>query len=132
MGRIRIKFSGRHLPRKDILSKSDPFLCVLMASSEGNFQVMAKTNWIKNDQNPDWDEVEVEDDSITPDNFKNLTTRLEILDYDGPGKGDVICSGCFTLADIEEAARTKVELTVKDKKGKDAGHIIVNSFAILQ
>ena len=54
------------------------------------------------------------------------------MQCDGPGKGDVICSGCFSLADIEEAARTNDNLPVKDKKGKDAGHIIVNSLAILQ
>ena len=131
MGKISIKFSGRKLPRKDVLSKSDPFLCVLMASSGGHYQVMAKTNWVKNNQNPDWDKVELDDDSITPDNFRNLTTKLEVLDYDGPGKGDALCSGCFTLADIKDAARTGSQLSLQDKKHKDAGHIIVNDFTML-
>ena len=78
MGKIRVKFSAKGLPRKDLLSKSDPFLCVLMASSAGNFQIMAKTDWIKNNHNPDWEEIEIEDDSINQDNYRELKAKLEV------------------------------------------------------
>ena len=78
MVKIRIKFSAKDLPRKDVFSKSDPFLCVLMASSQGNFQIRAKTNWIKNNHNPEWDEIEIEDDSINGHNYKDLKAKFEV------------------------------------------------------
>ena len=78
MGKIRVRFSAKGLPRKDLFSKSDPFLCVLMASSAGNFQIMAKTNWIKNNHDPDWDEIEIEDDTIDQNNYRNLKAKLEV------------------------------------------------------
>ena len=62
----------------DLLSKSDPYLCVMMESSGGNFQVVAKTDWILDNEDPDWEEIlEIEDDCINPNNM-NLELRIEV------------------------------------------------------
>ena len=79
MGILKIKFSARNLPRMDVFSKSDPYLCVLMESSGGNFQVVAKTDWIKDNEDPDWEEtLEIEDDCIYQNN-KDLELRIEVI-----------------------------------------------------
>ena len=78
MGKLEIQFSARGLPRMDLLSKSDPYLCVMMETGGGNYQVVAKTKHLDNNHDPDWPEVlEIEDESIRKDNDK-LELRIEV------------------------------------------------------
>ena len=50
-----------------------------MESSGGNFQVVAKTDWIKDNEDPDWEEtLEIEDDCIYQNN-KDLELRIEVI-----------------------------------------------------
>ena len=53
---------------------------------------------------------------------------FQVMDYDGPGKADEMCSGCFSLSDIEQASKNGNKLGLKNKKEKDKGYIIVHSF----
>ena len=78
MGKLEIQFSARGLPKMDLFSKSDPYLCVMMETGGGNYQVVAKTKHIDDCHEPKWPEIlEIEDDSIRKDNDK-LQLRIEV------------------------------------------------------
>ena len=62
----------------NLFSKSNPFLCVMMEGSGGNFQPVAKTKWVQDNHDPEWPEVlEIEDDCIHTSN-KSLKVRIEV------------------------------------------------------
>ena len=67
MGKLKLTMSGRKFPRMDLFSKSDPFLCIFMPS-QGVFTVAAKTEVKKNNHDPDWDEITIDNPLISPDN----------------------------------------------------------------
>merc|ERR1711915_889259 len=111
----------------DLFPKSDPYLCVMMETGGGNYQVVAKTKHIDDCHEPEWPEIlEIEDDSIRKDNDK-LQLRIEILDYDGPGRADDMCGGIFTL---EQLSHLNKPLPLKNKKDKNKGELLVKYFKI--
>ena len=76
MGQLKLKISGRKFPRMDLFSKSDPFLCILMPC-QGVFAVKAKTEVKKNNHDPDWDPLTLEDPQIRNDN-KSLKMKFQV------------------------------------------------------
>ena len=126
MGKLNLTVSGRDLPRKDWFSKSDPFLCVLLAT-RGQYQLVTKTETVMNNHNPNWETIEITNPDIHEHN-KGLKIQLQVLDYDGPGKADDMCNAFFSIATLEEAAKTNQKLILYNRKHKEDGYLIIKYF----
>ena len=79
MGQLKLKISGRKFPRMDLFSKSDPYLCILMPC-QGVFAVKAKTEVKKNNHDPDWEPLILEDTQIRSNN-KSLKMKFQVANY---------------------------------------------------
>ena len=107
-------FAGQKLDRKDITSKSDPFLILSrprdlhtiptsyktqsgsQINTFGDWVVVHKTEWILNNQNPTWKPFKLNLGELC---FNNLDCPflIECYDYDDNGKHDFIGSVKTTI-----------------------------------
>ncbi|WAR12869.1 CPNE3-like protein, partial [Mya arenaria] len=51
---VMCTFTARKLENKDFLGKSDPYLEILKRTSDGGWQVVHRTEVVKNNLNPRW------------------------------------------------------------------------------
>lgn len=52
VSRVELFVSAKHLPQKDLLSASDPFVRLLVCGPDGAWHVIDQTEWINNNANP--------------------------------------------------------------------------------
>ena len=78
MGKLTLHLEGRNLPNKDRLGKSDPYVCVFVVTVNGSLKFVGKTEVIKNNLNPEWKPLELDDPDIDTTN-KNLTLNLQVI-----------------------------------------------------
>jgi len=115
--KIALKFYGSNLDKKDLFSKSDPYL-VINQLKDNVLHPVAKTEVIENNLNPHWKEL-----TITLQKLCNCDLKkpllIECYDYDSGSKDDLI--GTFeTIAEnffIGATPQTYC-LSIEKKKGK--------------
>merc|ERR1711862_875898 len=100
MGKIILQVEGKNLPKMDLLSKSDPYLCVFIETESNAYKFCARTEYIKNNCNPVWNPLEVEDEDLDSSN-DDIRFKLEVLDFDGKKKSEHMCSAVTTLGDLK-------------------------------
>eukprot|EP01113_Clastostelium_recurvatum_P011480 TRINITY_DN1584_c0_g1_i1.p3 TRINITY_DN1584_c0_g1~~TRINITY_DN1584_c0_g1_i1.p3 ORF type:complete len:307 (-),score=65.42 TRINITY_DN1584_c0_g1_i1:51-971(-) len=119
-------FRGLRLDRKDILSKSDPFLCILACRNphqyvgrhtikanrketkhskkfgqpSANWYVMHRTETIMNNQNPVWQPFTLPLASLCQGNI-DAPIKIEVWDFDHHSNHDFIGSAVTTLRDLQ-------------------------------
>ena len=87
MGKLTLHFEGRNLPNKDRFGKSDPYVCVFVVTANGSLKFVGKTEVVKNNLNPDWKPLELDDQDIDTSNddlILNLQVSFkpwQVLDY---------------------------------------------------
>ena len=77
MGKLTLELEAQNLPKTDLFSKSDPYVCVFLVSHNGALKFLTKTEWIKNNQNPIWKPLEIDDEELDPDHGETIL-RLEV------------------------------------------------------
>jgi len=133
-----MQFQGVHLDRKDIFSKSDPFLAIFASKHpggynggyrlarhearstkhnkkfgglKGNWVLIHRTETLHNNQNPLWNPFTVNLYSVCGGNF-DTAFKVEVWDYDSHTNHDFI-GGCVTT--MREMMATK-ELRLINKR----------------
>merc|ERR1711936_974973 len=112
MGKIIIHVEGKDLPKMDLLSKSDPYLCVFIETESNAYKFLSRTEFIKNNCNP----LEVEDEELDVGKA-NIRFKLEVLDYDGKKKAEHMGSAQVTLGDLQAGGIIKLFDREKKTKG---------------
>nr|XP_039250051.1 copine-8-like [Styela clava] len=111
---LSMKWEGRKLDRKDVFGSSDPFMVFSRCNEDGSFTVCHKTEVIKNNLNPEWEEFEISVGTLCGNN-PDRKIKIEVLDWNRNGSHSLI--GVFTTCLKElKAKHRKYELFSKKKK----------------
>lgn len=88
---LHMTFQAQKLEKKDLLGKSDPFLEFSRKVSDDRWQVVYRTEVVKNNQNPAWRPIRVKASQMCGGDFDNKI-RVDCKDYDSSGNHDLIGS----------------------------------------
>src|ERR1700691_6272542 len=88
-----MQFSATGLDKKDLLGKSDPYMCILRANTDGSYSAVHKTEVIKNTLNPTWRPFQLSVQALCNGDYERQL-KIEIYDWDQDSQDDLI--GTFT------------------------------------
>ncbi|CAL1546463.1 unnamed protein product [Lymnaea stagnalis] len=132
-----LRFGAKKLENKDFMGKSDPFLEVSRGLPDGTWQVVHRTEVVKNNLNPEWRPFSVRLQLLCGGD-RTRPIRFDVFDWDGDGSHDLIGGFTSTLEELSKAS-TGQQVTwpcvnegkkAKKKGYKDSGTVILNSFQI--
>ncbi|OUM70400.1 hypothetical protein PIROE2DRAFT_19503 [Piromyces sp. E2] len=121
MTKIILSISGSNLDKMDVIGSSDPFV---VGCIDGKTEVL-KTNVIKNNINPDWENVCLDFDKLNNDRDKMIT--FSVYDWDRGSKNDLI--GTFK-ASVNDIVGKKTFDIINTEKKQKKGSKYVNSGVI--
>ncbi|XP_015671048.1 copine-1 isoform X1 [Protobothrops mucrosquamatus] len=99
---VSIDVEARNLDKKDFLGKSDPFLEFYKQSDSGKWQLVYRSEVIKNNLNPSWKKFSVPLQTFCSGDF-NRQIKVHCYDYDSDGSHDLIGSFESTLSQLQKA-----------------------------
>ncbi|KAK6185840.1 hypothetical protein SNE40_007986 [Patella caerulea] len=129
---LNVTLRATKLENKDFMGKSDPFLEILRGTMDGSWQVVHRTEVVKNDLNPHWRPFSVPLQTLCGGD-KKQSIRMDVYDWDSDGSHDLI--GGFTT-NVEEMLNKDKEPTwpcinekkkSKKKNYTDSGIVIASS-----
>nr|XP_011422303.2 copine-3 isoform X2 [Crassostrea gigas] len=112
---VHMKFRATKLDNKDFLGKSDPYLEISKRAADGSWQVVHRTEVIKNTLNPVWRPFCLSSFVLCGGN-KSQEIKFDCYDYDSDGSHDFIGAFTTTLEDMES----------KTQGGKEAQYPCIN------
>lgn len=135
--KLILTFRAEKLDKKDTMGKSDPFLEICRSLPDGNWQVVQKTEVVKNNLNPSWRPIEIKTARLgeTPD----APVKINCYDYDSDKKKELIGSFSTSVAEMMQAASGKqlswqcIEPKKASKKGyKGSGIVHLTSCSVVK
>ncbi|KAK3760019.1 hypothetical protein RRG08_064692 [Elysia crispata] len=97
-----MEFKAKKLDNKDFLSKSDPFLEISRLQSDGTWQVVHRTETVKDDLNPKWRPFTIPLHSMFG-GHKDKIAKFNVFDWDDDGGHDLIGGFTCTFQDLCQA-----------------------------
>lgn len=129
-GSVAMTFYAKKLDKKDFLGKSDPYLEVLRMTPDGSWQLVHRTEVVKNDLNPRWRPFEISMHTLCRGN-KQQTIKFDIYDYDSDGSHDYIGGFTTTLEEMLRASNQEVSWPCINPKKKAKKKGYTNSGIVL-
>ncbi|KAL4234128.1 Copine-4 [Mactra antiquata] len=129
-----LTFKARKLENKDFLGKSDPYLEILRATSDGGWQVVHRTEVVKNNLNPTWRPFTIPVHTLCSGD-KSKPIKFDIYDWDKEGEHDHI-GGCVTsVLELESSPGKEFPCINEHKKAKkkkytNSGFVICDSIQV--
>lgn len=125
---------ARKLENKDTFGKSDPFLEILKGTKDGGWQVVHRTEVVKNDLSPSWRPFSVPVHSLCGGD-KTKLIKFDVYDYDGDGSHDIIGGFTASLQDLmaspgKEYPCINEAKKAKKKKYDNSGFVIIDSLKL--
>lgn len=114
---LTLQFSATKLEKKDLMSKSDPFLEFSRILPDGQLQSVFRTEVIKNDLNPKWRPFEVKASRLCGGDHR-APIRVDCLDYESRGSHELIGSFETTVAELMEGSNKEIRWPVINPKKK--------------
>ncbi|XP_055892331.1 copine-3-like [Biomphalaria glabrata] len=132
------RFSAKQLDNKDFLSKSDPFLEISRLLPDGTWQVIYRTEVVKNNLHPEWRAFNLDLPTLCSGDWSK-PIRLTVFDSDKNGSYDLIGGATTSMSEMIKAISNEVTWSciheVKKSKKKnytDSGRIILNSLQMFK
>uniref|UniRef100_UPI00358E0E57 copine-3-like isoform X2 n=1 Tax=Myxine glutinosa TaxID=7769 RepID=UPI00358E0E57 len=133
---VILEAEASNLDKKDFMSKSDPFLEFYRKGNDDKWQMVHRTEVVKNNLNPKWKPIRISMQSLCGGNLEN-TIKVVCSDYDDDGSHDLIGEFQATMIAVMEAERGAVQLDCinpekkkKKKSYKNSGKICFQSAKI--
>ncbi|CAG5131604.1 unnamed protein product, partial [Candidula unifasciata] len=102
-----LTFRAQKLDSKDLFGKSDPYLEILKATSDGNWQVVHRTEVIKNNLNPHWRPFQLSLQTLCGGN-KQQSIKFDCYDWDSDGSHDYIGGFTTTFDEMSKAIQQEI------------------------
>ncbi|CAG5124096.1 unnamed protein product [Candidula unifasciata] len=134
----QINFKAKKLENKDFMGKSDPYLEIQKPTLDGGWQVVHRTEVVKNNLNPIWRTVVLPVQSLCGGN-KDQQIKIDCNDWDDDGSHDYIGGCTTTLNEMLKASAAELSFPcvnpgkkAKKKGYTDSGTIIVSSCKLVK
>ncbi|NXM34660.1 CPNE1 protein, partial [Oxyruncus cristatus] len=117
---VYLEIEAKNLDKKDFLGKSDPFLEFYKQGDAGMWQLVYRSEVIKNNLNPCWRKFSVPLQTFCGGDF-NKPVKVQCSDHDSDGSHDLIGAVQTTLAQLQTAgpgAPVEFECIHPEKKQK--------------
>ncbi|XP_067144459.1 copine-3-like isoform X1 [Centruroides vittatus] len=115
---LLLSFQAKKLDNKDFFGKSDPFLEFRKQGIDGSWNVIHRTEVIKNNLNPVWKTFQINMQTLGGNNAETAIL-ISCYDYDDDGGHDLIGECNTNLAQILEAQLQQIEWPCINKKKKE-------------
>ncbi|XP_005099802.1 copine-3 [Aplysia californica] len=135
---VQISFRAKKLDNKDFMGKSDPYLEIQKPTIDGGWQIIHRTEVVKNNLNPTWRTVSLSVQSLCAGN-KMQPIKIDCYDWDSDGTHDYIGGFTTNLDDMMKAAGGEVSFPcinpskkAKKKNYSNSGLIFISSCKIVK
>ncbi|GFR91640.1 copine-3 [Elysia marginata] len=102
-----ITFNAKKLDNKDFMGKSDPYLEIQKPTRDGSWQIVHRTEVIKNNLNPSWRPVTLPVHGLCGGN-RQQQIKIDCYDWDSDGSHDYIGGFITTLEEMLKAGTSEV------------------------
>uniref|UniRef100_A0A8C8DKZ1 Copine-3 n=1 Tax=Oryzias sinensis TaxID=183150 RepID=A0A8C8DKZ1_9TELE len=131
---IILELEAKNLDKKDMFGKSDPFLEIFKAGEGGKWQLVHRTEVVKNSLSPSWKKISVPLQTFCSGDLEK-PLKVDCSDHDGDGSHDLIGSFTTKVSELQKAALgSPVEFQCihpdkqkKKKSYKNSGVVVVKS-----
>ncbi|CAM9798021.1 unnamed protein product [Lampetra planeri] len=130
---LALQVDARNLDKKDLFGKSDPYLEFFKMGDDGTWQMVHRTEVIKNNLNPTWRPFSIPLQALCNGDLER-DVRVVCYDYDSDGSHDLIGEFKTNVKNLQQAEKGQVEFAVihpekkkKKKNYKGSGLVIVKS-----
>ncbi|XP_024118608.1 copine-1 [Oryzias melastigma] len=131
---IVLELEAKNLDKKDTFGKSDPFLEIFKEGEGGKWQLVHRTEVVKNNLNPSWKKFTVPLHTFCSGDLEK-PLKVDCSDHDSDGSHDLIGSFTTKVSELQKAAHgSPVEFQCihpekqkKKKSYKNSGLVLVKS-----
>ncbi|KAM6928064.1 copine-1 isoform 2-T3 [Xenentodon cancila] len=131
---IVLELEARKLDNKDTFGKSDPFLEIFKQGDDGKWQLVHRTEVVKNNLSPCWKKFTVPLHTFCSGDLER-PLKVDCSDYDGNGSHDLIGSFTTKTSELQKAGQGSAvefdcihpEKQKKKKSYKNSGVVSVKS-----
>ncbi|KAM5156591.1 copine-3-like [Mantella aurantiaca] len=102
---VQFEAEARKLDNKDFFGKSDPYLEFYRQADDGRWQMVHRTEVVKNNLNPVWRPFKIPLRSLCNGDMEK-PIRVECYDYDNDGSHDLIGIFQTNMSKLKEASRS--------------------------
>ncbi|GFN97507.1 copine-3 [Plakobranchus ocellatus] len=133
-----ITFNAKKLDNKDFMGKSDPYLEIQKPTIDGSWQIVHRTEVVKNNLNPSWRPVTLPVHNLCGGN-RQQQIKIDCYDWDSDGSHDYIGGFTTTLDEMLKAANGEVSFPcinahkkAKKKNYSNSGLINITSCKLVK
>ncbi|XP_056461549.1 copine-1 isoform X1 [Gadus macrocephalus] len=131
---IVLELDAKNLDKKDLFGKSDPFLEFYKQGAGGEWQLVYRTEVVKNNLNPSWKKFTLSLQTFCSGDL-DAPLKVNCLDSDSDGSHDLIGSFTAKVSDFQKAAHgspaefdcVHPDKQKKKKSYKNSGVVCVKS-----
>uniref|UniRef100_A0A8C5B5W6 Copine-3 n=1 Tax=Gadus morhua TaxID=8049 RepID=A0A8C5B5W6_GADMO len=131
---IVLELEAKNLDKKDLFGKSDPFLEFYKQGAGGEWQLVYRTEVVKNNLNPSWKKFTLSLQTFCSGDL-DAPLKVNCLDSDSDGSHDLIGSFTAKVSDFQKAAHgspaefdcVHPDKQKKKKSYKNSGVVCVKS-----
>ncbi|XP_041375225.1 copine-3-like isoform X2 [Gigantopelta aegis] len=135
---ILMTFRATKLDNKDVFGKSDPYLEISKSGDGGSWQIVHRTEVIKNTLDPAWRPITISMASLCGGDL-DKTLKIDVCDWDNDGSHDLIGGFTTCVNDMLKAQQKEVswqcinpKKQAKKKHYTHSGVVILSSCQITQ
>ncbi|XP_053401185.1 copine-3-like isoform X2 [Mercenaria mercenaria] len=127
-------FRAKKLENKDFLGKSDPYLQISKGNPDGSWQVVHRTEVVKNNLNPQWRQFSLPVNTLCGGD-KSKLIMFEVFDWDSDGSHDLIGGFTVSLQDLQSSVGKEFPVINEHKKAKkkkyvNSGYVILDAITV--
>ncbi|XP_077430417.1 copine-1-like isoform X2 [Vanacampus margaritifer] len=100
---IQLELDAKNLDKKDTFGKSDPFLEFYKKGDDGKWQLVHRTEVVKNNLSPSWKKFSVPLQTFCSSDLER-PLKVECSDHDSDGSHDLIGSFTTNVSELQKAA----------------------------